>query len=681
MSFNYKKHTRKIFLFYLIIPIIIAFVFYPLLPTLLDYPPESINNQFQIEFDGITYTQQYMLLVAIMIVLDLLFLYFRIHRINKNMKSLTQMEHLTAKEKVKLLSTVRSLCLKTPYILYYLEISIPLIFLPITFILIKAYLLTIIKICIVYVSFFTLGAVLSFVSSQSEFKKISIELHHEYPMLTDEIEEKAHHTNRFTKSLHMKLTLQILPLVMISLVFTSLIGYTQAAKKSGDIYYLTYTSLLNSASAGKVYDSVQDIEEVLKSVNLLDTEHKYFILNTDKTYLTSDHTELQPFFIKYTLENSPLYQGRTYDYFCLDIEGIAHSFVTTDGTTYYAGFTYSTGQPAFLQFILISDCILLFIVLITLTYISTSLSKDISVVTNSLDAIAKDNENKISLNNTLAVTSEDEIRNLSIAFNKVQKMTKNNVENLQNKQDLLMEKERLASLGQLIGGIAHNLKTPIMSISGASEGLTDLVSEYNSSIGDPEVNETDHHAIANDMSEWIEKIKTHASYMSDVITAVKGQAVVLSEEEQDSFSIEELIKRVNILMKHELNNALIDLNIMEHSNSNILLNGNVNSLVQVINNMVSNSIQAYTGKLNKVIDLSVTKENNKIIITIQDYGCGMTKEVKEKLFKEMITTKGKNGTGLGLFMSYSTIRAHFNGTITFTSEEGKGTKFNIILPL
>ena len=60
---------------------------------------------------------------------------------------------------------------------------------------------------------------------------------------------------------------------------------------------------------------------------------------------------------------------------------------------------------------------------------------------------------------------------------------------------------------------------------------------------------------------------------------------------------------------------------------------------------------------------------------------GIPKHIKNKLFKEMITTKGKNGTGLGLYMSYSTIRAHFNGNITFESEEGKGTIFNIIIPI
>jgi PAS domain S-box-containing protein len=255
------------------------------------------------------------------------------------------------------------------------------------------------------------------------------------------------------------------------------------------------------------------------------------------------------------------------------------------------------------------------------------------------------------------------------------------MQSIREKQDLLIEKERLASLGQLVGGIAHNLKTPIMSIAGAAEGLTDLVKEYDSSIGDPEVNEQDHHEIANDMNEWIEKIKTHAAYMSDIITAVKGQAVTLNEQEQDSFTIQELIKRVTILMKHELKNALIDLNIHINTDEMTILNGNVNSLVQVINNMVSNSIQAYNGKTNQAIDLTVNKENSKIIISVKDYGSGMNDEVKEKLFKEMFTTKGKNGTGLGMFMSYSTIRGHFNGNITFDSEVGKGTTFYITLPL
>lgn len=255
------------------------------------------------------------------------------------------------------------------------------------------------------------------------------------------------------------------------------------------------------------------------------------------------------------------------------------------------------------------------------------------------------------------------------------------MQKIKDTQETLMEAERLSSLGQLIGGIAHNLKTPIMSIAGAAEGLTDLVKEYDSSIDDPEVNSQDHHDIAKDMNEWIVKIKEYTEYMSDIITAVKGQAVTLSETENVSFDIDELVKRVDILMKHELKNALVYLNVQMKAPKNTTIHGDVNSLVQVINNMISNSIQAYNGKPEQYIDLTLEKQKNNLIISVKDYGSGLPQKVKEKLFKEMITTKGKNGTGLGLYMSYSTIKAHFNGDITFESEENKGTTFNIILPL
>lgn len=252
---------------------------------------------------------------------------------------------------------------------------------------------------------------------------------------------------------------------------------------------------------------------------------------------------------------------------------------------------------------------------------------------------------------------------------------------IEDNQSMLMEKERLASLGQMIGGIAHNLKTPIMSIAGAAEGLTDLTKEYDISIGDPQVTNEDHHEIVKDMNAWIEKVKTHTSYMSDVITAVKGQAVAFAETSSDEFTISELLTHVDVLMKHELKNALIDLNTSVLVPTSLSIKGNINSLVQVINNIISNAIQAYNGKTNKNIDFIIKVKDNNLIFTVQDYGCGMPKKIQDKLFKEMITTKGKNGTGLGLFMSYSNIRAHFNGNMSFESTEGKGTRFDITIPL
>lgn len=258
---------------------------------------------------------------------------------------------------------------------------------------------------------------------------------------------------------------------------------------------------------------------------------------------------------------------------------------------------------------------------------------------------------------------------------------KEDMETIKNNQDILMERERLAGLGQLIGGIAHNLKTPIMSIAGATQGLENLIKEYDESIDDPLVNSQDHHDIARDMEEWIQKIRAHLEYMSDIITTVKGQAVAsLSTDDTEEFTVAELIKRVNILMKHELKNAYIYLNVLMKIDENQIIHGNVNVLVQVVNNMISNAIQAYAGKHDQNIQLEISNIDNYINISITDFAGGLPKEVQDRLFKEMVTTKGKNGTGLGLYMSYSNIKAHFGGDITYQTEDGKGTTFNILIP-
>ena len=137
-------------------------------------------------------------------------------------------------------------------------------------------------------------------------------------------------------------------------------------------------------------------------------------------------------------------------------------------------------------------------------------------------------------------------------------------------------------------------------------------------------------------------------------------------------------------MQHELKTSLINLRITNDVPDDILLMGNMNGLIQVIDNLTSNAIYAYKS-INKTdcnIDLSAKyiEDKNNIEIRVQDYGPGIPKEVQNKLFKEMITTKGKEGTGLGLFMSASNIKAQFKGSLTFETKEGEGTTFIITLP-
>ena len=256
---------------------------------------------------------------------------------------------------------------------------------------------------------------------------------------------------------------------------------------------------------------------------------------------------------------------------------------------------------------------------------------------------------------------------------------KKDLETIKRNHAILMEQERLASLGQLIGGIAHNLRTPIMSIAGGIEGIRDLVAEYRESIGDPEVTAEDHREIARDIESWLDRMKPHCTYMSDVISAVKGQAIQYDSSEFLSFTIDELCKRIDILMNHELKkyhcNLILDLQVDKYME----LKGELNMLIQVFDNIIMNAIQAYDGRRGD-IRLTIKKQIEQLIFSFEDKAGGIRPDIQNKLFKEMTTTKGKNGTGLGLFMSYSTIKGKFGGDIWFETEYGKGTTFFVSIP-
>ena len=371
------------------------------------------------------------------------------------------------------------------------------------------------------------------------------------------------------------------------------------------------------------------------------------------------------------------YNNTVYESYTIDSQAVIQTF-NYNNQVYTVGIYYEIASfTTFLQLLVLAFTLFLF-ALLTIYLISSSLVKNIQNVSTGLKNIA---DKDLSQTTKLPITSDDELGELENELNIVQDLNMQYINQIKGNQDMLMEKERLASLGQLIGGISHNLKTPIMSISGAAEGLTDLINEYDASIGDPEVTNDDHHAIANDMREWITKIHSYTAYMSDIITAVKGQAVNLSENENNAFTVDELFKRVNILMKHEISNASLTLTLDVQVPSATTLVGDINSLVQVVNNLITNAIQSYNGRKGEEIKVLAKKLDNNLIISVIDHGCGMTKEVQDKLFNTMITTKGKNGTGLGMFMSYSTIKGHFNGDITFETEVNKGTTFNVILPL
>lgn len=674
-----KKNWIKLLLLYNIINLTFTFLFFPLVTQILSYPPNSINNILQIDINGLTYNQQYLIIIILSLFIENLFLFFFIKTINKLQDNISKINN---SDVTNLYYELAKKVFNIPLKIYLIQVLIPTIAIAVTFSSLNGDILITLKVCAVFFSIFTLIASVAYIFSKKILNNILITIFYEATKtnILDTNFKKYLKRSTIMNSVFMV----AIPMSIVTSLFVSLIAYSTLINEKGDLTYQIYEqhlSQMDSSYYGSNNQIINILENTLSKIDVVTPNDTYFILTPDNNSITSDNKNLSEFFIKYIkyISIDINHNNRTYDFYGQDYQGV-FKIINVNNVNWIIGFRYclSSGNMALSSCITVISLLLLNIIL--LTYCSKFISFDINRVSNALDKISN-LKNDDYLNYKLPITSNNEIGDLVQSFGKIQILNKNYISKIHDSQDKLMEKERLASLGQLIGGIAHNLKTPIMSISGAAEGLKDLVNEYDSSIEDSEVTFNDHHEIAKDMQKWISKIKEYDEYMSDVITVVKGQAVTLSEDQEINFTIEELVKRVNILMKHELKNALIDMNVNTFDNNELEIHGNINSLVQVINNLISNSIQAYNGQTNKKIDLLVKTQDTHLIISVTDYGSGISKEVQDKLFKEMITTKGKNGTGLGLFMSYSTIRAHFNGKMTVESELNKGTTFNIILPI
>ena len=659
-----KKHVKAtIILTYAISIAIACTLLYFTIPYLLNYGPDTINTEFDRQVSGGFYYYQQILLVSfcvISLVSLILFVslkdidYYPLYKTNKTKYK-------------KNINYIKKLCLNLPNKVLVAFVIIPLIF---SF-----------GVLFVQTSYLTSAdfklMLLVFVLSTITISLVNIYIRRICSKILIELENTSFSGAKST-GLVQRLLFQFLPIMIICILFTYLAISAIYEKNNANLLSKYYINQFKTDLAQLSIKDVDELKDLLTKIDLYNSGNILFIADNNLNFIYQTG-EISDYFKKYAAELSLKNNYEVYDYYGTSGQGILYPVTLANGQTYYLGayyIIYSSETILYIVSLLVFLGILCALIIYAFTH---ELAKNVREIRNSLKLIA--NSNETISKNELYITSVDEIGELVEVYNTIQALTVEHVNEIHKNQNMLMERERLASLGQLIGGIAHNLKTPIMSISGAAEGLTDLIKEYDSSIGDPEVNNQDHHDIAKDMSSWVEKIKDYTSYMSDIITAVKGQAVTLSETEDMSFDIEELLKRVNILMRHELKNAIVYLNISMKTDENIVIHGDVNSLVQVINNMVSNAIQAYDGKTDQNIDLIVDKQDNNLLISVKDYASGLPKKVKDKLFKEMITTKGKNGTGLGLYMSYSTIKAHFNGNILVDSEEGKGTTFTIILPL
>ena len=136
--------------------------------------------------------------------------------------------------------------------------------------------------------------------------------------------------------------------------------------------------------------------------------------------------------------------------------------------------------------------------------------------------------------------------------------------------------------------------------------------------------------------------------MSDIITAIKGQATNIGTDDNVTFTMDEMLKRSMLLMRHELLNSGCSIKLNYDTSQEIILHGDINNLVQVIGNLLSNAIYAQKQVGGGEIEIQVLHDDQNLTISVMDRGTGISEQVLKKLFKSMVTNKGAMGTGLGL---------------------------------
>ncbi len=238
---------------------------------------------------------------------------------------------------------------------------------------------------------------------------------------------------------------------------------------------------------------------------------------------------------------------------------------------------------------------------------------------------------------------------------------KKDIEEIEQKQDIIVKQGQLVSIGELAGGVAHDINTPISAIK---TGITMLNQKQDREESEKEI---------------LQRMDNCATKIINIVNSMRNQIRNLGGTTKMKFKVSDVINDIKVITYHEIykNKSEFCVDIID----DLSVEGDPTKLGQVLTNLVVNAAQAYGDKGGK-IDVTVQKApKNSVLIKISDYAGGLEPEIKPYIFKNILTTKGTFGTGLGLYLAYSIIKGEFNGDISFESDEGMGTTFYISIPV
>ncbi|MEP6951560.1 MAG: ATP-binding protein [Ginsengibacter sp.] len=265
---------------------------------------------------------------------------------------------------------------------------------------------------------------------------------------------------------------------------------------------------------------------------------------------------------------------------------------------------------------------------------------------------------------------------------------------LKTTQTQLIQSEKMASLGELTAGIAHEIQNPLNFVNNFSEVNSELIEEMKNELN------AGHHeeavSIAENIKENQQKI-THHGKRADSIVKGMLQHSRKSSANKELTDINALAdeylrlsyhglrakdKTFNTTMQTDFDNTLEKINVVPQDIGRVLLNL-FNNAFYAVNEKKISATGHMTGKqgYEPIVSVSTKKGNNTILIKVKDNGNGIPQEASDKIFQPFFTTKPTGqGTGLGLSLSYDIIKTH-GGEIKMETKEGEGSEFIIELPV
>lgn len=290
---------------------------------------------------------------------------------------------------------------------------------------------------------------------------------------------------------------------------------------------------------------------------------------------------------------------------------------------------------------------------------------------------------------------------MSLAIEKEKSINKelaNTLHQLQEAQSQLIQSEKMASLGQLTAGIAHEINNPINFVSVGVECVDDLIKDLMSillkyeQLDQAELSEMsallanieslkqdmEYHELKADITQSLKDVKTGVSRTIDIVNGLRDFARGDTGTTASPADIHQCLHSCLLILKNNYKHR-IQIELAFDAESSVVI-CRIGQIHQVFLNLISNAIQAIEGEGSIHISTQLHTANT-FLIQIQDSGTGISPDTLQKIFDPFFTTKevGK-GTGLGLSITHGIVTAH-DGHIEVDSEPGKGTSFSIYLPI